>query len=76
LVEVAGSGGVTKRMPALRVSVSKTAQEACQFPVQFGPQNEMPMVGHHAVAKDPGSVAFQGVIDYPLESRKVFSSIE
>jgi hypothetical protein len=34
------------------------------------------MIWHHAVTENARPMAFKGVVDHPLESRKVFSSIE
>ena len=76
LVQVTGPRSVTKGVPALGMRVSKASQEARQFAVGFRPQDKVPMVGHDAIAKNSGTMAFQGVVNHPLERRKVLGSIE
>ena len=41
------------RVPALRVGQRKPANEARQLAVAPGPDDQVPMIGHHAVGQQP-----------------------
>ena len=51
LVNVPGAGGMTMGVPALRVGEGKPADEPRQVAVLAGPDDQMPMVGHHAMGE-------------------------
>ena len=42
-------------MPALRMGQRQPVHEIGEFTVFMGPQNQMPMVGHQAVGKQPNA---------------------
>ena len=76
LVEMAAAGGMMLRVPAHGMGVGQPAQKGSQLALLFGPQDEVPMVGHDAIAEDADRVPFAGLVDDAEEGFVVAASFE
>ena len=55
-----GPHGVIMGVPAHGVRVGEPAQERRHFVFGLGPKNEVPMIGHDAVAENANGMLFPG----------------
>jgi hypothetical protein len=60
LVKRARSLGVKMGVPALRVRNGKPAHQFGEFPVFFGPQHQMPMIGQDTIGQKTNGQSFEG----------------
>src|SRR5580765_1712188 len=63
-------------MPALGVRMRQPAQEGGQLPVRFGPEDEMPVIGHEAVGEDSGRVLLESLGEHALEGLVIAGLLE
>lgn len=68
LIDRTGSGGVVRRKPSLRMGDGDPAENFRQFPVMPWPEEEMPVIRHEAVGRDPQAGLSMGFRENLLKS--------
>ena len=68
LVDVAGAGRVAMGVPTLRVREGQPAGEAGEVVFFSWPNDQMPMVGHHAIREQPHAGPLDRFFEDVLES--------
>jgi len=76
LVDMSATDRVAMRVPALGVGKSQPADKAGKLAVLLRPNNQMPVVGHNAIGKQPHLVAVNGRRQHAHEGVVVFGLLE
>ncbi len=64
------------RMPALGVGDGQQPHELAQLAILPGPKNQMPVIGHQAIADNAHRPSLDGSLDNPLESQVILAILK
>ena len=76
LVDVPAAPAVAVRVPALRVGQRQPADKPREFAVPARPDDQMPVVGHHAIGQQPCPLALDSLLQNPLKGLVVTVVLE
>jgi len=71
LVKVTGPGRLAMRVPALCVSQRQPANKTRQFTVFLRPHNQVPVISHQTIRKQPCSGASDSFLKHPFKCGEV-----